>query len=271
MLEDNLSVIERLSTGVRRLDEMLSGGIPKGFFVAIAGEPGTGKTVLGLHFSWQGVKEGDRVIYVTTEESRESVIKQASQFGMDFESAVSEGKAIVIDALMGSDRWTLTSLDPEQLVQKVIEAKKILGYGRARLVVDSMSAFWLDRPAMARKYSYYMKKVLYKWDFTVLATTQYAITTASAFGFGLEHIADGIIRFRRAVRNGVLKRYLLIEKMRQTPHDLRMYEIKIVDGKGLVILRPTSERVEDIALPRSVTRRIIKAKKRAEEEIPDGG
>ncbi len=261
--------IERLSTGVIGLDEMLSGGIPKGFFVAVAGEPGTGKTVLGLHFSWQGVKEGDKVIYVTTEESRRSVIKQASQFGMDLGSAVSEGKAIVIDALMGSDRWTLTSLDPEQLVQKVIEAKKTLGYGRARLVVDSMSAFWLDRPAMARKYSYYMKKVLYKWDFTVLATTQYAITTSSAFGFGLEHIADGIIRFRRAVRNGILRRYLLIEKMRQTPHDLRMYEISIVEGKGLVILRPTSERVEDITLPRSVTKRIIEAQRRAEEEIPN--
>jgi len=263
-----LKDIERLSSGIIKLDEMLCGGIPKGFFVAVAGEPGTGKTVLGLHFSWQGIKEGDRVIYVTTEESRESVMKQASQFGMDLESAVSEGKAIIIDALMGHDRWTLTSLDPEQLVQKVIEAKKVLGYGRARLVVDSMSAFWLDRPAMARKYSYYMKKVLYKWDFTVLATTQYAITTASAFGFGLEHIADGIIRFRRAVRGGVLRRYVLIEKMRQTQHDLRMYEIAIVAGKGLVILRPTPERAEDLALPLPVTRKILEAKKKVESEIP---
>ncbi len=261
--------IERLSTGVKRLDEMLNGGIPKGFFVAVAGEPGTGKTVLGLHFSWQGVLDGDRVIYVTTEESKESVIKQASQFGMDLESAVAEGRAIVIDALMGSDKWTLMSLDPEQLVQKVIEAKKTLGYGRARLVVDSMSAFWLDRPAMARKYSYYMKKVLYKWDFTVIATTQYAITTAAAFGFGLEHIADGIIRFRRAIRRGKLRRYLLIEKMRQTPHDLRLYEIDIIDGKGLIIIGPTSRRIEDIALPRSVTKKILEAKRRSEEEVPD--
>jgi hypothetical protein len=47
-----------------------------------------------------------------------------------------------------------------------------------------------------------------------------------------------------------------------------MYEIRIVDGKGLVIIRPTFERVEDIALPRSVTRKIIEAQKRAEKEIP---
>ncbi|MEM4766398.1 MAG: ATPase domain-containing protein, partial [Nitrososphaerota archaeon] len=80
------------------------------------------------------------------------------------------------------DRWSLKSLDMEALVEKIIEAKKELGYGRARVAIDSLSAFWLDRPAMARRYSYYLKKVLSKWDFTILAVSQYAITTAESFG-----------------------------------------------------------------------------------------
>ncbi len=170
--------IERLSTGVKELDRILGGGIPRGFLVAVAGEPGTGKTVLCIRFSWQGILDGDKVIYVTTEESRESVIRQAETLGMRLGDAVTRGKAIVIDALLGSDRWSLRSLNPEDMVEKVVEAKRELGYGRARLVIDSMSAFWLDKPAMARKYSYYLKKVLHKWDFTILATTQYAITTS---------------------------------------------------------------------------------------------
>ena len=190
--------VERVLTGIPEIDRIIGGGIPRGFLVAVTGEPGTGKTIFAIHFIAQGIKEGDACIYVTTEESRESIIKQAAQFGFDFEKAIKDKKLVIIDALMGlEDPWSLKSLEVEELVDKVIEAKRFLGYGRARLVIDSLSAFWLDRPAMARKYSYFIKKVLAKWDFTILVSSQYAITTSDAFGFGVEHIADGILRFRR--------------------------------------------------------------------------
>ncbi len=173
--------VERLRTGVEGFDELIAGGIPRGFFVAVVGEPGTGKTVFCIHFAWQGILDGDKVIYVTTEESRESIIGQAAMFGMDFAGAVDRGRMIIIDALMKSreDEWSLQDLDLEEMVEKVIAAKKALGYGRARLIIDSMSAFWLDKPAMARKYSYMAKRLLYRWDFTTLAVSQYAITTQS--------------------------------------------------------------------------------------------
>jgi len=38
-----VQTIERLSTGVPGMDNMLAGGIPRGFFVAVVGEPGTGR------------------------------------------------------------------------------------------------------------------------------------------------------------------------------------------------------------------------------------
>ena len=258
-----------MSTGVPELDMMLEGGIPKGFTVAVTGEPGTGKTILCMHFIAQGIRDGDKCIYVTTEESRESIITQAKQFGFNFSEAVANKKLIIIDALMGArDEWSLQSLDIEDLVSKVIGAKKALGYGEARLVIDSLSAFWLDKPAMARRYSYFVKKVLSKWDFTVMATSQYAITTSEAFGWGVEHIADGIIRFRRFVRGGVLKRYILIEKMRQTNHSLQMHEIAILPGRGLTIIKPVEMRKEDISLPKHVIERIQRAVERKEVEAP---
>lgn len=264
-----LRSVERLSTGVPGFDGLVGGGIPRGFLVAVTGEPGTGKTIFSIHFIAQGVEEGDKCVYVTTEESRESIVKQAGQFGIDFPKAMEEGGLLIIDALMGlEDPWSLKSLDVEELVNKVVEAKKALGYGRSRLVIDSLSAFWLDRPAMARRYSYLVKKVLAKWDFTVLAVSQYAITTSDAFGFGLEHIADGIVRFRRFVREGTLKRYILVEKMRQTSHSLTMQEISIVDGKGLTVLGSAGERKEDLALPRPVANRIARARIEKEKEMP---
>ncbi len=261
--------MERLSTGIPGLDKMLAGGIPKGFLVAAVGEPGCGKTVFAIHFTWAGVTRGERAIFVTTEETRESIIRQAAMFNMDFRKYLERGNLVIIDALLKDrdDPYSLYRLDPEELVEKVIGVKRKMGYGHARLVIDSLSAFWLDKPAMARKYSYYLKKVLYQWNFTVLATSQYSITTSEAFGFGLEHVADGIIRFRKAVRGGRLHRYLIIEKMRQTPHDLRMFEFEIVDGKGIVLVGPTEYRREDTALPGFVSQKILEAKKRREAEL----
>ena len=260
--------IARLRTGVEGIDKLLEGGIPEGFFVAVTGEPGCGKTIFSIHFIYQGVLDGDKCIYVTTEESRESIMRQAAQFNMDFERAVEERKLIVIDALMGrEDRWSLQSLDMEALVDRIIEAKKELGYGRARVAIDSLSAFWLDKPAMARRYSYFIKKVLSKWNFTIVAVSQYAITTAESFGWGVEHIADGIIRFRRILRGGELRRFIVIEKMRQTNHSRYLYEIDIKPGIGLVVLGKVERRVEDYKLPREVMKKILEAKKKSEELI----
>ncbi|ALU11563.1 circadian clock protein KaiC [Ignicoccus islandicus DSM 13165] len=260
--------MKRLSTGIGGLDRLIAGGIPEGFLVAAVGEPGTGKTIFSLHFAWRGIIEGQKVIYVTTEESRESIVNQAKMFGMDFEGAMRDKQMIIIDALLRSksDKWNLVELSIEELVSKIIEAKKELGFGEARVVIDSMSAFWLDKPAMARKYSYFVKRVLNKWNMTIVATSQYAITTNFGFGFGIEHVADGIIRFKKLIKGGELKRYLIIEKMRQTPHSLKVHEIEIRDGIGMVVKGPVEYTRDEVTLPKEVREAVIKGVERRELE-----
>ena len=51
--------IERLSTGIPALDELIEGGIPRGFTVLVAGNPGTGKTILTSHFLYEGLLKGE--------------------------------------------------------------------------------------------------------------------------------------------------------------------------------------------------------------------
>ncbi len=264
--------VERLKTGVKGLDEILGGGIPKGFTVAVVGEPGTGKTVFCIHYIAAGLEEGQRGIYVTTEESRESIIRQAIMFGFDFEAAVRNGDLIIIDALMSekSDPWSLRELEVEELLSRVIEARRVLGRGHVRVVIDSMSAFWLDKPAMARKYSYMVKRILSKWDVTVVLTSQYAVTTSLGFGFGVEHVADGIIRFRKSIIGGTLRRFVVVEKMRQTDHDKRVFEIDIVNGKGMVVIGPYKLSRSDFSLPFSVLAKMLEAEARKEKELLGG-
>ena len=50
---------QRLSTGIKPLDEMLGGGIPAGYSVLVAGPSGSGKTVLATEFLSEGVRRGE--------------------------------------------------------------------------------------------------------------------------------------------------------------------------------------------------------------------
>ncbi len=210
----DFSVI-RVSTGIPELDRALDGGIPKGSWVAITGEPGTGKSILCMHFAWAGLSIGDPVVYVTTEAEFRDVIRQAKQFNMDFENyriydissskEVSGTPQIVVVDIFGllkiarqisesisteseGVRKRFAALDIQTLVSAVHEAYKILGvlregvrapYKHVRLIIDSLSAFWADKPAMARKYSYDLKISTHRENVTAYLVSQYAMTTKS--------------------------------------------------------------------------------------------
>jgi len=204
--------IIKVSTGVRKLDEALGGGVPKGSWVAITGEPGTGKSILCMHYAWAGLQEGDPVIYVTTEAEFRDVLRQAQQFGMyfnDYEIHYLGGRPsfrkpqlVVIDifSLLKTARQLnaemaeiesgrkYAALEIDVLVAAINEAYRVLGvleegrkspYRHVRLIIDSMSAFWADKPAMARRYSYDLKISTHRENVTAYLVSQYAMTTKS--------------------------------------------------------------------------------------------
>ncbi|MEM0371415.1 MAG: KaiC domain-containing protein [Ignisphaera sp.] len=268
------TTVTRVSTGIPELDEALEGGIPKGSWVAITGEPGTGKSILCMHFAWAGLKTGDPVVYITTEAEFRDVIRQAKQFGMDFEQysihdisspkEPQETPSIVVIDIFGLLRVAkqisetsstdsefikkkrFVALDVKTLVASIREAYKILGVlkegGRSpirhiRLVIDSMSAFWADKPAMARRYSYDLKVSTHRENVTAYLVSQYAMTTRSTFGFGLEHIADGVLHLWMddVESSKEVRRYIIIKKMRMTNHKRHAFKLDIVPGKGVVL------------------------------------
>jgi len=67
--EQLVPTILRCSSGCPGLDDVLGGGLPVGHFYLVEGEPGTGKTTLALQFIAEGMKQGEKVLYVTLSES----------------------------------------------------------------------------------------------------------------------------------------------------------------------------------------------------------
>src|SRR5688572_16728537 len=80
-MKDALSMTPRVTTGVRGLDDILAGGLPRNRLYLLQGDPGVGKTTMALQFMLEGVRRGERCLYVTLSETREELIAVAAAHG----------------------------------------------------------------------------------------------------------------------------------------------------------------------------------------------
>ena len=75
----------KIPTGIPGFDEVLNGGLEKGWPYLLKGSPGSGKTIFGLQFLMEGLKRGEKVIYISFDETSEEVSLQAESFGWDID------------------------------------------------------------------------------------------------------------------------------------------------------------------------------------------
>lgn len=74
---------KRLKTGNPGFDAILLGGIPEKRIYLLQGAPGTGKTTLAFQFLLEGVKNGEKCLYISFSESREELQAVAESHGWD--------------------------------------------------------------------------------------------------------------------------------------------------------------------------------------------
>src|SRR3984957_20857089 len=71
----------RSKTGVAGLDDVLSGGLIPHRLYLIEGNPGAGKTTLALQYLREGVKAGEKCLYITLSETKEELTAGAESHG----------------------------------------------------------------------------------------------------------------------------------------------------------------------------------------------
>ena len=75
--------ISKMSTSISAFDTIMRGGLPKGEIYLVNGAPGTGKTILALHFLEAGVRAGEKVLCIAISQRTESVKQTAQSVGID--------------------------------------------------------------------------------------------------------------------------------------------------------------------------------------------
>jgi circadian clock protein KaiC len=89
---NHISSKERISTGIPRLDTMLSGkGYFRGSTILVSGTAGTGKTSLAAQFVEAACKRGERVFYFAFEESPSQFMRNMASIGIHLEPWVKKG------------------------------------------------------------------------------------------------------------------------------------------------------------------------------------
>jgi len=233
-------LIERVVTGIPGLDEILGGGIPRRNVVLLSGGPGTGKSIFGQQYLYNGLQRGEPGILVVLEEHPVQVRISMAQFGWDVRIFEEKGSFALVDAFTAgigeaAKREKYVVRDPGDfnlLIDVLREAIKEVN--AERVVIDSVTTLYITRPALARSMVLQLKKVLSGMGCTSILVSQVSVTERGFGGPGVEHAADGIVRLDLDEINGELKRSIIVWKMRSTAHSMRRHPF-IITNKGIEI------------------------------------
>jgi len=205
-----MNVNERTQTGIDRLDENLEGGFPRGSMIMIAGNPGTGKTMLCGEFLHHGTQLAENGLYVSLSEGRRTFLTNMRRVGRDLEAQERAGRLEIMDLITSKEAGV------DAIVETITDR---LDRVRARrLVIDSFTAMAHAFPTLAdeRVVLHLLSKIVRNYECTTLLVTEVP-TGREAMGTGVEEfVVDGIIVVRRSLVDGTVMRELEVTKMRGT-------------------------------------------------------
>jgi circadian clock protein KaiC len=135
---------ERCSTGVEGLDDILAGGLPRGGFYLIQGDPGSGKTTLALQFLLEGLRRGEKVFYITLSETKQELLQVARSHGWSLDKIPVLDLSVVENLLRPEAQMTVFHPSEVELTKvSHLLLDEVRKTQPARVAFDSLSEFRL--------------------------------------------------------------------------------------------------------------------------------
>lgn len=239
--------LDKAPTGIRGLDEITNGGLPRGRISLVSGGPGSGKTLLATEFLVRGVREfGDPGVFVAFEETAEELVQNTSSLGFDLQELVDEGKVLLDFVFIERTEFEETGeFDLEGLFVRLNHA--IDSVGAKRVVLDTIETLFAGLPneAIVRAELRRLFRWLKEKGVTTIVTGERGGETITRYGLE-EYVSDCVIVLDHRIVEQISTRRIRIAKYRGTEHGTNEYPFVIADH-GMVVTPITSLRLEHLA------------------------
>ncbi len=236
----------RVGTGSGVLDTALNGGLPERRAILVTGGPGTGKSTLSMQFLQEGLENGERCLFVSTEQQIDELRDSFSGFGYELDH-----EGLSITTVHATPGHTLQSGEKEELVLSTLDGEQHFDESFAapfkskyikehlrrfkecdRVVIDSLSGL---KPVADTKRDFDRVTL----DLIQLCTTEFGATTLLTSEQTRKENEEynrsqfkthGVLQLWRQPIEGEQHRFIEILKMRGVDHDMRRFEVHFTDG-----------------------------------------
>ncbi|MCF8107192.1 MAG: circadian clock protein KaiC [Desulfohalobiaceae bacterium] len=242
--EEKAAEVEKAATGIRGLDEITRGGLPRGRSVLVSGGPGCGKTLLGLEFLYRGAAELDEPrVFICFEETALELIENVGSFGWDLRELIAEERFFIDHIRVESDEILETgTYDLDALFIRLMSA--VQAVGARRIVLDTVESLFASLPNETLLRSELRR--LFRWikdqGLTAIITGESGEKSLTRHGLE-EYVSDCVIELTRRTEEEVSTRRLQILKYRGASHETNSYPF-LIDKSGFSILPITSAGLE---------------------------
>jgi KaiC domain protein len=221
------SEISRTDVGIEGLDDMILGGVPRRSLLSVIGGAGTGKTTFALQFLNHALEAGNKGIYITLEQTRESIFDTADEKGWSFREHAAE------------DRLAVVAIDPIEMANSLSSIRNdlvrlIAEFNADRLVLDSVSLLEMmyDHPAKRRSEVFGFTRSLKEAGVTTLLTSEASEETPYASRHGIvEYLTDAVfvLQYVRGSDFRETRLAVEIQKIRDANHSRETKPYDITD------------------------------------------
>ena len=228
--------LEKCPTGIRGLDEITGGGLPRGRSTLVCGGAGSGKTLLAMEFIVRGIREfGEPGLFLSFEETIPELIQNVESLGFGL-AALIEQNRLALDYIQ-IERAEIEETGEYDLEGLFIRIDHLLRQtGARRIAVDSLEALFAGLPSEAILRSELRR--LFRWfktkGVTAIITAEQGRNSLSRHNLE-EYISDCVIFLDHRVAQQIATRRLRVIKYRGSSHGASEYPT-MIDEHGLSVL-----------------------------------
>jgi circadian clock protein KaiC len=232
--------LEKSLTGIKGLDEVTKGGLPKGRPTLVCGGAGSGKTLLAAEFLVRGALQfGEPGVFMSFEETSDELTKNVVSLGFKLDDLVAQ-KKISLDYIQ-IDRNEIEETGEYDLEGLFIRLEHaIASVGAKRVVLDTIETLFsgIPNPAVVRA----ELKRLFQWlknkGMTTIITGEQGEKTFTRHGLE-EYVSDCVIFLDHRISEQVSTRRIRVVKYRGSAHDTNEFPF-LIDEKGITVMPITS-------------------------------